>query len=106
MRYNSNVEKKTETGFAHRFYVSPEWIRCRRKYAESVGRLCERCYAAGKIVPGTQVHHKIRLTPQNINMPEIALNWENLELLCDECHHKEHENGVSWRADAEGHVAI
>ena len=68
--------------------------------------MCERCYAAGKIVPGTQVHHRIRLTPQNIGKPEITLNWQNLELLCDECHHEEHEHGIRWRADAEGRVII
>lgn len=99
-------KKSKESGFAHQFYVSPEWIRCRRLYADSVGRLCERCYAADKIVPGTQVHHKIRLTPQNINNPEITLNWDNLELLCDDCHNDEHKKGVRWRADAEGHVVI
>ena len=102
------MEKKQnkQTGFAHQFYVSPAWIKCRRAYAESVGGMCERCYASGKIVPGTQVHHKIRLTPQNINNPEITLNWDNLELLCDDCHNDEHKKGVRWRTDAEGHVAI
>jgi 5-methylcytosine-specific restriction endonuclease McrA len=99
-------QKNKETGFAHQFYVSPEWIRCRRLYADSVGRLCERCYAAGKIVPGTEVHHKIRLTPNNIRNPEITLNWDNLELLCDDCHKNEHKPGVRWRADEEGHVII
>ena len=99
-------KKNKETGFAHAFYVSPAWIKCRRSYAESVGGMCERCYAAGKIVPGTQVHHKIRLTPHNIHRPEISLNWTNLELLCDDCHHEEHEKGIRWRADADGHVDI
>jgi len=68
--------------------------------------MCERCYASGKIVPGTQVHHKIRLTPHNIHRPEISLNWANLELLCDDCHHEEHERGIRWRADEDGHVVI
>ena len=57
-------------------------------------------------MPGTQVHHRIRLTPKNISMPEISLNWKNLELLCDECHHDEHERGISWRADEEGRVLL
>ena len=52
------------------------------------------------------MHHKIRLTPENINNPEIALNWENLELLCEACHHEEHKNGIRWRADGEGHVIL
>lgn len=106
--YNGNVDirRNKSTGFAHSFYVSPAWIKCRRAYAESVGGMCERCYAGGKIVPGTQVHHRIRLTPKNISNPEITLNWENLELLCEDCHREEHERGIRWRADAEGRVVI
>lgn len=38
------------------------------------------------------VHHKTELTPENINDPEITLGWQNLELLCLECHNKEHGN--------------
>jgi len=36
------------------------------------------------------VHHKIKLTPYNVNNPEVALNWENLQLLCIDCHNREH----------------
>ena len=99
-------ENRTEEKFAHAFYVSGAWVKCRRAYAESVGGLCERCYRKGLIVPGTQVHHKVKLTPKNITNPEITLNWNNLELLCDECHQAEHRKGPRWRADAEGHVVI
>lgn len=51
----------------------------------SAGSLCEKCDAIG-----TEVHHKIRLTPENVNDPEISLNQDNLMLLCNECHNKEH----------------
>lgn len=37
-------------------------------------------------VPGEIVHHKIELTPMNIDKPEITLNWDNLELVCRNCH--------------------
>ena len=99
-------EPLSKEKFAHGFYVSHAWIKCRRAYAEHVGGLCERCFADGKIVPGTQVHHRIRLTPDNINKPEISLNWKNLELLCDECHQEEHKHGIRWRADQDGHVDV
>jgi hypothetical protein len=36
------------------------------------------------------VHHRIWLTPENINDPNVSLNHENLELLCQDCHNKEH----------------
>lgn len=35
-------------------------------------------------------HHKVYITPTNINDPNITLNWDNLEALCQECHNKEH----------------
>lgn len=37
------------------------------------------------------MHHKVRLTPANLNDPAVSLNWANLELLCDDCHKAEHK---------------
>ena len=71
--------------FAKRFYNSKQWVKCREAYKQSVYGLCERCGH-----PGEEVHHKIYLTPENINDPDITLSWGNLELLCDTCHSKEH----------------
>ena len=34
--------------------------------------------------------HQIRLTVDNVNDTNISLNQDNLELLCKECHNKEH----------------
>jgi 5-methylcytosine-specific restriction endonuclease McrA len=68
------------------------WKKCRNNYFQSKYGLCERCAAPGKIV-----HHKKYITPDNINDPNITLNWDNLELVCQECHNKEHHetNGVT-----------
>lgn len=76
--------------FAIKFYNSKEWKKCREAYKKKVNGLCERWLKEGKYVPGDEVHHKIYLTPENINNPEITLNWDNLELLCASCHSKEH----------------
>ena len=89
--------------FAHSFYMSWPWIKCSRAFRKEKGGLCERCLAKGLIVPGREVHHKIKLTPENINDPAIALNWDNLELLCKDCHLMEHER-VRYRVDQNGHV--
>ena len=91
--------------FARDFYVSRAWVRCRRAYAASRNHLCERCLKEGLIVPGTAVHHKIRLSPENINDPSVSLNWENLELLCD-AHHQEEHHPRRWRTDELGHVDL
>jgi 5-methylcytosine-specific restriction endonuclease McrA len=89
------------------FYKSWPWRRCRDGYLQSVGGLCERCLKAGLIVPADQVHHKIRVTQDNLNNPEVTLNWGNLEALCLECHQKEHEKPKRWRCDPEsGHITL
>lgn len=76
--------------YATAFYKSKAWAKCREAYASSVGGLCERCAKAGRITPGVIVHHKNHITPDNINDPGITLNWDNLELLCRDCHADEH----------------
>lgn len=74
--------------WAERFYKSKAWRECRDAYFVFKHGLCERCGGPGKIV-----HHRIWLTPQNINDPDVALNHEHLELLCQDCHNREHHGG-------------
>ena len=93
-------------GFAYSFYISDVWRTCREGYLKSRGGLCERCAAKGLIVPATQVHHKVRLTPDNIKNPEISCGWDNLEALCDACHQEEHKKAIAWRTDAYGRVQL
>ena len=91
--------------FANVFYRSRLWRNCRDQYAASKGGLCERCLARGLIVPGAEVHHKIRLTPENLTDPAVSTNWANLELLCEACHHEEHTK-TGMRTDEAGHVDL
>ena len=77
--------------FSKSFYNSLEWKRARKAYIASKFGICERC---GK--PNSkQVHHKIYLTPENVNNPEITLDFNNFELLCDVCHQREHNEKYS-----------
>ena len=76
--------------FARRFYSSEAWNNTREAYKKSVGGLCERCLQRGLIVPGEIVHHKEHLTPGNIDNEALALGFDNLELVCRECHAEEH----------------
>ncbi|WP_083516880.1 HNH endonuclease [Alicyclobacillus shizuokensis] len=71
--------------FASAFYHSQAWLRCRESYLKSKHYVCERCGGLAKIV-----HHKVYLTPGNIDDPTITLNWDNLEALCQDCHNAEH----------------
>lgn len=76
--------------FAKAFYNSTEWETCREAYMHSVGYLCENCKRKGIIRTGDTVHHKAHLTPQNINDPMVSLNFDNLELVCRDCHAELH----------------
>lgn len=76
--------------WAKSFYKGKAWRKCRHAYFVYRHGLCERCKGLGKIV-----HHKIYLTPDNINDPNISLNFDNLELLCRTCHNREHHEKYS-----------
>ena len=76
--------------YARAFYKSSAWQLCRASYIaerQSVdGGLCEQCHHA----LGYIVHHKVPITPNNINDPMITLNHDNLEYLCKACHDEIH----------------
>ena len=82
------------------FYSSWAWRKCKDGYIVSIRGLCERCLKKGLIVPVDEVHHKVRLTPQ------IALNWNNLEGLCVDCHKQTHRKTKRWRVDEDGNVTL
>ena len=85
-----------------RFYKTKEWRNCRDSYAKMQGHLCEKCLKVGKYSPGVFVHHVIPLDRVNVYNPEIALNFENLELLCARCHAEEHSEkrkGIRYKID-------
>ena len=86
------------------FYSSWAWRKCAKSYKDSVGGLCERCLQRGLITPADEVHHKIRLTQENVNKPEIALNWDNLQALCADCHRETHRKTKRWTVDENGNV--
>lgn len=79
--------------FAKSFYKSAAWQRCRDgfiAYRRSIdGGVCQRCHDQ----PGYIVHHKIYLSPANLRNPQIALNFDNLEFVCLDCHNLEHQGG-------------
>lgn len=74
--------------FARDFYNSKEWRECQAAFMQSRNYTCERCGRLAYIV-----HHKEKLTPANINDPNVTLNWDKLEALCLEDHNAEHGKG-------------
>ena len=94
--------------FAKTFYNSKAWKKARAAYIAQRkaidGGMCESCHQR----PGYIVHHKIELSPENINNPDIALNFANFKYDCHVCHNKEKkepdivEGLVRYEFDAAG----
>lgn len=72
--------------FAKQFYHSKEWLNVRQYVLMRDHYKCTRCNS-----PAQEVHHIIRLAPENITDPKITLNPKNLISLCKECHLAEHK---------------
>lgn len=69
--------------FAKAFYKSKQWRAAREMALRRDLFTC--CDCGGR---AEEIHHKIELTPDNINDPAIALGLDNLESLCHNCHTK------------------
>ena len=98
-------EKEIAKDYASDFYHSTAWKKCRKSFiSERIaidGGLCQKC----KQKPGYIVHHRIHITPGNINDYEVTLNHDNLVWLCHVCHnavHDQGENNVGF--DMDGNV--
>ncbi len=85
-----------------KFYRSSKWKVARAIKITTANGICEKC---GNV--GTEVHHIIHLTKDNIHDPNITLNQDNLMLLCKECHNKEHgrfEGRRDYEFDEDGNL--
>lgn len=89
----------------HEFYKCKAWYQVSHAYRKHVHNLCERCGCPtwrkndpnfqrlkdnGEDVRHGIVHHKVYINDTNVNDPYITLSFDNLELLCINCHSKEH----------------
>lgn len=105
---SSHTEESMAREFAEAFYKSKAWTTTRALYILQVGGLCEDCMAKGIYRPGKIVHHRKHLTPENINNPNIALGFDNLKLVCQDCHAAEHakDKGLRYSFDADGNLIL
>ena len=88
------------------FYQSKKWRKTKSAYTKYRKGLCERCLAKGIYSPGVIVHHKEHITDENITDPTITLNFDNLYLVCRQCHAELHSNkeGSRYTLDENGSV--
>lgn len=92
--------------YAEKFYKSKAWVKTRAAFVSCKRGLCERCLAKGIYSPGVIVHHICHITPENINDPSVTMNFDNLQLLCRNCHAEVHSSkeGSRFVLDDEGRV--
>jgi 5-methylcytosine-specific restriction endonuclease McrA len=92
--------------WATAFYHSPAWKKNRANYMRRpldtiIGTvppgMCERCFERGELTPAKIVHHKIHLTPMNIDDPHVALSYDNFQRLCQDCHAEVHSGTTQSR---------
>lgn len=81
-RYNKTRDPKYTS-----FYNSKEWRILSAKYTQDKQYRCELC---GKIA--TEVHHKEPIQTESGWIRR--LDYNNLELLCVECHNKRHKRFI------------
>lgn len=81
------------------FYGSPFWKKQRKYRLLKDNYKCARCGGVAQ-----DVHHKIRLTEENVNNLETS-SLENLESLCRKCHNKEtRRNKDDYHFDSDGNI--
>jgi len=83
--YKDNREEQ------QRFYKSKKWQAVRQAYFKKAKGLCEICLSKGLIKQGEIVHHVIEMDSEKIHNERLAYGFDNLQLVCRECHAKIHE---------------
>ena len=97
-------------GSRRKFYNSKVWQDVRRNVWLRQHLLCNRCHkpvyvdGISEYMPKERrtigiVHHKEYLNDINVNDANIALNLDNLEGLCKDCHEKEHNTSSCVRKE-------
>jgi hypothetical protein len=72
------------------FYASEKWQNFRLNLIVERKPICERCKEVVLDTKKLIGHHKEELTPENVNDYSVSLNPNLVELICHNCHNKEH----------------
>lgn len=75
----------------NKVYNTTQWRKLRQSYLME-HPLCEMCLKENKVRPAVEVHHitPISTAKDDLEMKDLGFNPSNLMALCEECHHKIH----------------
>ena len=79
------IRELIRSGKVQAFYNTREWHELRERKRRAEHFECERCRARGIHSQAYTVHHRKYLR----RFPELAMSYDNLELLCEQCHYEE-----------------
>jgi len=93
-----------------RFYARKAWMDLRWMLIVQRFGVCARCGKSfADDTSKLTAHHKIELTAETINDPFVALNPDNVEIVCNGCHnhihhrmYKERQVVIVWGAPLSG----
>jgi len=74
----------------HQFYCSKPWRNLSYSLKIKAKGKCSRCNEIYLDFSKLIGHHKIELTEDNVNDPNVSLSSELIEIICHDCHNKEH----------------
>lgn len=105
LKYNKKLETRTKITITDSlvmgntpskvFYNLPEWQRLRYSAIEKYGNKCNAC---GRSPKDGVIIHVDHIKPRSIS-PELALDIDNLQILCEQCNlGKSNKFDTDWRA--------
>lgn len=74
----------------HAFYCSKPWRELAYTLKVGAGGRCARCSEIILDFGFLIGHHKILLTEENVDDPNVSLNPQHIEIICLDCHNAEH----------------
>lgn len=74
----------------HQFYCSKAWLDLSYSLKIKAGGKCAGCGEIPEDFSQLIGHHTIELTEENVDDPNISLNPELIEVICLDCHNREH----------------
>ena len=80
------------------FYHTKRWQKLRQRILNR-DCICQVCYTAKPTI----AHHKVWITPENINIPELVWGEKNLISVCQSCHNLIHHGSQDHSCTIEGY---
>lgn len=97
MQINSNTKRRKtirnsgdHMDRVHQFRCSKPWRKLSYKLKVERGGKCNRCKEILLDFSKLIGHHIIELNEDNVDNLNISLNPDNIEIVCHDCHNKEH----------------